>query len=223
MFSSTEQEVRDRIRQSKELLELVVTLEPQDETTDSEIFKIQKGYLFVSLYSSLEFALVSVVGRYLELLKQQPKKPMEYRKYILCTILNASFSSVRDCGKKNLWDKKAELFDSLFSDDAALIDDSVIPTDGINISYKQLQDVWKFFHLVGEPLPDDVNVLLLNEIKEHRNAIAHGRKKAVEIGARYTPSMLIEKERAIEVLCFHILETFKGSYENDEYLSASVA
>lgn len=223
MFSSTEQEVRDRIRQSKELLELAFTLEPQDETIDSEIFKIQKGYLFVSLYSSLEFTLVSVVGRYLELLKQQPKKPMEYRKYILCTILNANFNSVRDCSKKKLWDKKADLFDSLFSNDAALIDDSVLPTDGINISYKHVQDVWKFFHLTGDPLPDGVNILLLNEIKEHRNAIAHGRKKAVEIGSRYTPSMLIEKERAIEALCFHILETFKGSYENEEYLNSSAA
>lgn len=223
MFSSTEQEVRDRIRQSKELLELALTLEPQDEPIDSEIFKIQKGYLFVSLYSSLEFTLVSVVGRYLELLKQQPKKPMEYRKYILCTILNANFSSVRDCSKRKLWGKKADLFDSLFSDEVALIDDSVLPTDGINISYKQVQDVWKFFHLTGEPLPDDVSILLLNEIKDHRNAIAHGRKKAVEVGARYTPSMLIEKERAIEALCFHILETFKSSYENEEYLRSSAA
>lgn len=223
MFSSTEQEVRDRIRQSKELLELALTLEPQDETIDSEIFKIQKGYLFVSFYSSLEFTLVSVVGRYLELLKKQPKKPMDYRKYILCTILNANFNSVRDCGKKKLWDKKADLFDSLFSDEVALIDDSVFPADGINISYKQVQDVWKFFHLTGEPLPDSVNILLLNEIKDHRNAIAHGREKAVEIGARYTPGMLIEKERAIEALCFHILETFKSSYENEEYLKSSAA
>jgi hypothetical protein len=223
MFNGTEQEVRDRIRQSKELLKLALTLEPQDETIDSEIFKIQKGYLFVSLYSSLEFTLVSVVGRYLELLKQHPKKPMEYQKYILCTILNANFNSVRDCSKKNLWDKKADLFDSLFSDDLALIDDSVLPTDGISISYKQIQDVWKFFHLTGEPLPYGVNILLLNEIKDHRNAIAHGRKKAVEIGARYTPGMLIGKERAIETLCFHILETFKGSYENEEYLNSSAA
>lgn len=220
MFSSTEQEVRDRIHQSKELLALTIRLAPQDETIDSEIFKIQKGYLFISLYSSLEFTLVSVVGRYLELLKQQPKKPMEYKKYILCTILNANFSSVRDCSKKKLWDKKAELFDSLFSDEVVTIDDSVLPTDGINISHKQVKDIWKLFHLTGNPLPDGINLLLLNEIKEHRNAIAHGRKKAIEIGARYTPSMLVEKERNIEILCFHILETFKSSYENEEYLKS---
>jgi hypothetical protein len=223
MFSGTEQEIRDRIRQSKDLLELVKILEPQDEYIDSEIFKIQKGFLFVSLYSSLEFTLVSVVGRYLELLKQQPKKPMEYRKYLLCTILNANLSSVRDCSKKNLWSKKADLFDSLFSDEEALIDDSIIPTDGVNISHKQVQDVWKLFHLSGDPLPTSVNILLLNEIKDHRNAIAHGRKKALDVGARYTTSTLTEKERAIEGLCFHILETFKSSFENKEYLKVSAA
>jgi len=223
MFSGTEQEIRDRIRQSKEHLELTKKLESQDENIDSEIFKIQKGFVFVSLYSSLEFTLVSVVGRYLELLKQQPKKPMEYRKYLLCTILNAKLNSVRDCSKKNLWGKKADLFDSLFSNEIVLIDDSIIPTDGFNISHKQVQDVWKLFHLSGNPLPSGVNVLLLNEVKDHRNAIAHGRKKALDVGARYTTNMLTEKERAIEELCFHILETFKSSYENEEYLKVNAA
>jgi len=223
MFSSTEQEIRDRIRQTKELLGLVTQLGHEDQMNDSEILKIQKGYLFVSLYSSIEFTLTSVVARYLQLLKQQPKMPMEYRRYILCSILNSNFNSVRDCGKGKLWDRKAEFFDSLFSGDAVEIDESVFPTDGVNISYKQIQDIWRFFHLTDEGLPVGINRLLLNEIKNHRNAIAHGREKAADIGARYTTEVLIEKETSIEMLCFHILEAFKSSYENDEFLLSSVA
>ena len=223
MFSSVEQETIARLRQSSELLKLIKELEPEDETIDSDIFKIQKGYLFVSLYSSIEYVITHVVGRYLELLKHEPKKPMEYRRYILCSILNSNFSSIRDCSKKIIWDKKASLFDALFSDDLASIDESVFPTDGLNISYKQIQDIWKFFHLSGPELPNGVSYLLLKEIREHRNAIAHGREKAADIGGRYTPVTLSKKVKSIEKLCLHIIEAFNSSYSNEEFLVSVVA
>jgi len=223
MFSSVEQEVMARLRQSSELLKLITELEPADETIDSDIFKIQKGYLFVSLYSSIEYVLTHIASRYLELLSHEPKKPMEYRRYILCSILNANFSSIRDCGKKIIWDKKASFLDTLFSDDLASIDASVFPTDGLNISYKQIQDIWKFFHLTGPELPSDVSYLLLKEIKEHRNAIAHGREKAADIGGRYTPVTLSKKVNSIEELCLHIIEAFKSSYSNENFLVSVVA
>ncbi len=84
MFDSVDREVGDRIRQSKELLHLINTLLSQDEYKDSDILKIQKGYVFVSLYSSLEYCLTASVSNFLELLKSSPRKPMHYKNYLLC-------------------------------------------------------------------------------------------------------------------------------------------
>ncbi|WP_323957318.1 hypothetical protein, partial [Aeromonas caviae] len=61
---------------------------------------------------------------------------------------------------------------------------SVFPADGINISDKQIKDVWKFFNLPGHHLPDNSLRLVLSEVKDHRNAIAHGREKAINIGSK---------------------------------------
>lgn len=221
MFDSTEREISDRIRQSKDILTLVTNLSAQAEFNNSDVLKIQKGYLFVSLYSSIEYCITATVSRFLEIIKLQPRNPLDYKRYILCTMLNSNFNAIRDSSKKNIWDKKSSFIDSLFDNNPVSIDTSVFPTDGSNISDKQIQDIWKFFHLSGHHLPEGVTHFLLSEVKEHRNAIAHGRDKAINIGSRYTLDTLIQKEALIESLCFHILEQFKTLYNTNGYLENS--
>lgn len=225
MFDSTEQEIRDRIRQSKEILSLIEKMEGGDsakfekDAGEVDIIKIQKGIFFVSLYSSVEYSLTASSACFLTLLNNNKRKPIEYHKYMLCTILNSEFNSVRECGKKNLWDKKASFIDTLFSDDVLNVDASVFPADGINISDKQIKDVWRFFNLPGDYLPDNSLRLILSEVKDHRNAVAHGREKAINIGSRYTLDSLKKKMRDIESICFHILNGFKEAYFSEAYLS----
>ncbi|MEI4955650.1 hypothetical protein [Aeromonas caviae] len=96
---------------------------------------------------------------------------------------------------------------------------SVFPADGINISDKQIKDVWKFFNLPGHHLPDNSLRLVLSEVKDHRNAIAHGREKAINIGSRYTLDSLKKKTQDIESICFHILNGFKEAFSLEAYLS----
>jgi hypothetical protein len=215
MYQSVELEIGDRINQSKELINHISSLELN--SPNSELLKIQKGYLFVSLYSSIEYTVTNAVSRYLELLKQEQLKPMEYQKYLLCAILDNKFNALTSCSKKKIWDKKKDFFDALFSAEPANIDDSVFPTDGMNISQKQIEDIWSIFHLNGESLPTHVNSWVLNEIKEHRNAIAHGREKAADIGGRYTTSVLNQRVTDVEALCFHIVSGFKESSDVQAY------
>ncbi|MFQ2696827.1 hypothetical protein ACK3ZQ_19020, partial [Aeromonas caviae] len=56
-------------------------------------------------------------------------------------------------------------------------------------------------------------------IKDHRNAIAHGREKAINIGSRYTLDSLKKKTQDIESICFHILNGFKEAFSLEAYLS----
>ncbi len=207
MYQSVELEITDRLKNTNELIRHISNLE--NDNQNSDLIKIQKGYLFVSLYSSIEYTITNVVSKYLEVLAQEQLKPMEYKKYLLCAVLDSKFNALIGSGKRKLWDRKKEFFDALFSDSPADIDDSVFPTDGINISIKQLQDIWIIFHLDGQAVPDGFNAWVLNEIKEHRNAIAHGREKAADIGGRYTTETLKRRVKDIEALCFHIVLCFK--------------
>ncbi len=141
----------------------------------------------------------------------------------MCALLDSNFNAIRDCGKKTLWDKRVEFIDTLLSENQVVIDASVFPSDGINISDKQIRDVWKIFHIAGDCFPEGVNQLLLREIKEHRNAIAHGREKAKDIGSRYTVETLQQKEAIVEKLCLHIINGFKSAYTANDFLSSQIA
>ncbi len=219
MYQAVELEISDRLKQTKEIISHISHLEATNQNTD--LIKIQKGYLFVSLYSSVEYTITNVVSRFLETLKNEQLKPMDYKKYLLCAVLDNKFNALIGCSKKKVWDKKKEFFDALFSPDAAQINDSVFPTDGINISQKQIEDIWSIFHLSGDPIPTGFNTWVLNEIKEHRNAIAHGREKAANIGGRYTASTLNLRVNDIESLCFHIIEGFKELSNTKSYKYSS--
>ncbi|MDM5108872.1 hypothetical protein [Aeromonas caviae] len=161
MFDSTEQEIRDRIRQSKEILSLIERLEGgnsaklEKEAGEVDIIKIQKGIFFVSLYSSIEYSLTASSACFLTLLNKHKRRPIEYHKYMLCTILNSEFNSVRECGKKNLWEKKASFFDTLFSDDLLSID----AREGANKRGNSSRLTQSFHFFMFEPIFSPVNAL----------------------------------------------------------------
>jgi hypothetical protein len=221
MYQTVELEIRDRLNQSKELIAHISSLETVEQSTD--LLKIQKGFLFVSLYSSIEYTITTVVSRFLELVKQEELKPMEFKRYLLCTVLDDKFNALLDSSKKTVWNKKKELFDALFSSEPAIIDNSVFPTDGINISEQQIKDIWQIFHLSGDAIPTDVNAWILKEIKDHRNAIAHGREKAANIGGRYTAQTLTQRVADVEKLCFHIVSGFESISVSKAYKYSGAA
>jgi len=224
MYQTVELGVSDRLSQSKEIISHISSLELlEPEAQNSKLMKIQKGYLFVSLYSSIEYTVTSVVSRYLEILKQGQLKPMEYQRYLLCAVLDSNFKAIDGSGKKKVWDKKKDFFDSLFSSEPVPIDESVFPTDGSNISHKQIEDVWGIFNIEGEPIPEGINTWALNEIKDNRNAIAHGREKAADVGGRYTAAILNQRVTDVETLCFHIVAGFKESSSTEAYRYAGIA
>lgn len=221
MYKAIELEIRDRLNQSKELLNHIANLEKSGQSP--ELLKIQKGLIFISLYSSIEYTITNVVSRFLEILKQEQLKPMEYKKYLLCAVMDDKFNALLGCSKKNVWNKKKEFFDALFSTEPASIDNTVFPTDGTNISKKQIEDIWNIFHLSGDAIPTGINTWVLNEIKNHRNAIAHGREKASVIGGRYTSGTLNQRVSDVEILCFHIVSGFESISTSKDYKYSGAA
>ena len=221
MYQETEVAISARLGESRKLINHISSLDA-GSLDNSELLKIQKGFLFVSLYASIEYTLTTTVSGFLETLNHEQHKPMEFRKYLLCSVLDSKFKALIGSGKKRVWDKKKELFDALFSPEPACIDESVFPTDGINISKKQIEDIWTIFHLGGSPIPTEINDWILIEIKDHRNAIAHGREKAANIGGRYTVGVLQQRVSDVEIICFHILESFQEALEAKSYLHSDV-
>ncbi|MBT8112814.1 MAG: hypothetical protein KJO47_03955, partial [Gammaproteobacteria bacterium] len=157
MFSDISSESTERIYQSTLLLNQIRTLEEESERSLSELVKIQKGMFFISLYAALEYATINSCSKFLSLIEGNGYLPMQYKDNLLCVLLDPEFNSVINCGKKKIWEKKEGLIEKLFSKHPINIDNTVFPSDGINIGSKQLKDVWKFMQLPGEAIPQAEN------------------------------------------------------------------
>ncbi|KAF0192041.1 MAG: hypothetical protein FD165_1109 [Gammaproteobacteria bacterium] len=218
MFSDISSESTERIKQSTLLLGQIRLLDEESDNAVNELLKTQKGMFFISIYASLEYSIVNSCSKFLSLIERDGFFPMKFKNNLLCILLDPEFNSVIGCGKKKVWEKKGGLIERLFSEEPVQIDNTVFPSDGINIGKKQLEDVWTFMHLPGEPIPAEENEWYLKEIKEHRNAIAHGRVTAADVGKRYTYGDLEKRHNFISALCGHVISSFETHARDHSYL-----
>ena len=205
----------DRIRQSFIFLQHLRNLDGQG---DEELIKAQKGMMFVSLYACIEYTLTNGVSAFLSNIQLTAAPPSYYKIGLMPVLLNREFNSVLNGSKRNIWENKLNLVRRIFSTDPCTIDNDVFPADGINISADHFSIIWEQLHLTSPPLPPSVNPWLINEIKEHRNAIAHGREKAASIGARFTIALLEDRHQAVEALCTHTVMSLEEHLQERRYL-----
>lgn len=221
MFASLRAGSSDRVRQSFVIIQHLRHLEAAGGSSNEENLKIQKGLLFVSLYASLEFTLTNAVSEFLSALQATAVSPNRYRINLLPTLLNREFNAVTGSSRKTNWDNKRRLIQRIFSPDACTIDNDIFPAESTNISAGHFQAIWNHFEIPGNALPPGVNPWTINEIKEHRNAIAHGREKAATIGSRFTLAALEDRHRTVEGICAYTVISFEEHLAQRTFLSNS--
>lgn len=194
-------------------------IESARNPSSDEILKVQKGLFFVSLYACIEYTLTTAVSEFLAALQATPLAPMQYQAALLPTILNREFNAVRDASKRTVWDHRLALVRRVFSPDTCTIDNGVFPAEGTNVSTEHFTAIWRHLQLPGNPIPLSVNPWMINEIKEHRNAIAHGRERAASIGSRFTVDNLEDRHRAVEALCTNTILSIEEHLTTQAFLA----
>lgn len=218
MFVTLRAASDDRVRQAFLLLQQIRRLDPRVDPTVEELARVEKGMLFVSLYACIEFTLTGAVSQFLTELQNAPGLPAAYHPALLTVLLNREFNAVVDASKRTIWKNKALLIERIFGRDACTIDPAVFPADGTNISSEHFESIWKHLQLPGPPLPQGVQTWLVDEIKNHRNAIAHGREKAANIGSRFSVATLESRFRAVQTICEHTILSFEDHLAKKSFL-----
>ena len=108
---------------------------------------------------------------------------------------------------------------TLQSPTACAIDNDIFPAESTNISADHFQVIWNQLEIPGSALPPGVNPWTVNEIKEHRNAIAHGRERAATIGSRFTLTALEDRHRAVEAICAYTVISFEEHLAQRTFLA----
>jgi hypothetical protein len=189
VFNITITEINARILVAKQFLGLVRTFEgskPPEAATC-------KGLMFVQLYGIYEYSVNSAVQATLSSIRGDGLCPLELHQRALTLVLHSRFISASTAGPRRMWEQRSDLVASIDSTSPLQsLDDTVFPKDGSHYRVRQLQTIWAVFGLAVPVVPEPRLLGRIEELVENRNAIAHGRRTAEEVGGRYS-TLEIEK------------------------------
>ena len=114
--------------------------------------------------------------------------------------------------------KVTTLSDKSDKDPIVVIPNEIIPTDGKNLRYRQLESIAKTFGIHNAILPRAEIGGDIQEMVDKRNYIAHGNKTPKEVGREVSVNDLQRKLDHISEACTYIIELYEEYIEEQMYL-----
>lgn len=209
MFDITRTEIRARILAIKQLLALLRTFDQQKSLEAAAC----KGLTFVSLYGVYEYAIHSAVQAVLAAVRSDQLCPRDLHHRSLTLILNPGFSSASSAGRARMWRQRLDLVASLESTNSMhSLDDTLFPSDGSHYRVAQIETIWAVFGITVPVVPEPRLRGRIEELVENRNAIAHGRLTAEEVGRRYSTSEIEKRIEDIEKITVYVVTEMETHY-----------
>lgn len=97
------------------------------------------------------------------------------------------------------------------------IEDTLMPTDGRNITTSQLNSIRNVFSIELPLVPRPDLYSRVNEITENRRSISHGRNKPEDVGRRYTDEEIKKINNDVNEISQHIVNTFSDYCARELY------
>lgn len=167
---------------------------------------VAKGLMFVQIYAIYEYTVNKAVSETIESIKTHNHKMMDLSPSLLSLFLDPELRSLRDGPRRNEWSSRLKLFDQAFgSHVVTLSGDTNPPSDNSHYRYSQLVLIFKVFGISRMPVPRRRHIQRIGEVVDHRNAIAHGRETAEDIGRRYTRSDIRKVIRQMKSVCMLLI------------------
>ncbi len=167
--------------------------------------RIMRGVFFVHLYGAFEHTIVRGVQKTLELINLAHCPLKDVKPQFLSIALSANFDSASDVGRGKQWERRYELLMQMQSPDFVSVPTDLMPTDGRNFNFRQIQSIWRSFGIAGDILPRMSLRGTLDELVDNRNRIAHGNEAAADVGRRYTASDLHRIYQEVNEICTHVV------------------
>jgi hypothetical protein len=200
MFGPLRTEVVDRIFQVRQFASEACNLGSNPSSAVAS-----KGLVFVQLYAVYEFVVTGIVTAALTEMQSHRLQIRDARLPLLGIVLEAELASVATVGPANKWPRRLELFERTHSTDPVAIPTKHFPGDGSHFRRPQLDTIWMLFGLTSPVVPHGRHFDLIEELVEHRNAIAHGREKPEKIGGRFSDLDISARIDWTRDLCLHLI------------------
>lgn len=217
-LTAVRNEAASRFAEANALLAEIKARELAEPTAVSAGLNVQKGLFLVTLYAAFEHTVTLLVVRTAEAISAATVPHSDLSVRLLSLALDPQFKSISSPGKRAKWQRRSDLLVRTFSLEAARIHDEAILDELGNIWCNSLDQVFEAFGLVKPSLHDPRARGYIDEVVERRNAVAHGREAASDVGARYTATSLELRLQTIERQKDYMIGRFEPVLRDQLYL-----
>jgi hypothetical protein len=209
MFAAVLSEIGSRLLSSERLLFSMEAVE-KGMPESAAFFK---GFCFIQMYAIYEYTVRASVQATLSSLKRASLTMEKIRREVLCLVLDPSWCAAADAGPSRVWGCRIDLLNEAHSDHPVTnINDTLFPADGSHYRVRQLHTIWRVLGIKEPIVPEPRLLGRIEEIVENRNAIAHGRRTAEDVGRSYSRSDIKRRFDDLKLICQHVLGTLEAHY-----------
>jgi len=217
MFSQIKTTSAQRITEVREFLDFFTPSIPLPPNATPRHLNTCKGLVFVQLYGTIEYTISATIAKTIDIINQEAVKIQDLKYFLWGMALNSQFDALIQTNKKK-WDKRIELFVEVNANNDANISNDIVPTNGENFTYPQLQSIWSTF-AITEPVFNDVTFRgRLQEIVSYRCNIAHGNYSSADIGVRVTPADLYQRLNEVSNYCSYFISVFEEYTKQGDFI-----
>ena len=164
-----------------------------------------KGLAFVQIYAIYERTVRQVTRIAIKEIAAHAHAYSDLKFPILSVFLDPEIKSLRDCGDKDVWQRRFDMLEQAASNDPVAVVD-VIPHDGSHFRHTQTEMILKVLGVRRTLTVRRKHLWEIDEVVQNRNAISHGDERALDIGRRYSWSDITRKTRVMRNICLRLVE-----------------
>ena len=184
-FADAQLEVRGRFT---EVLQVINRLDPgasQSLSPSTDPDKALRGLLLVAIYSAMERGVNAYVEEALAIVTSHSSRVKDCIPEVQALFHYPRIQSIRDCSDHNSFPRSIELFTSLSEDLEFSVANNPLSVRLQNVDGSTMEQCCQF---LGVP-EFGIGVMQrgrLNNLRERRNAVSHGRESSVQVGGRFS-------------------------------------
>jgi hypothetical protein len=216
-FSSARGIASARLNESLVYLNYISSIEPSAGVPVAVDYKVMKGLFFVLLYGALEKSATESIQLLLVQIKSLEPKNEHVTTPFNVVSMARKWKSIKDKGYKGAFSQMTDFFSALESNDYLGIDETLFSDLMQNVWANTIDEVVGAFGMSGFTLTIAERVLV-DELVNNRNAIAHGRESAASVGERYRCDELRRRHGDIQALINNFIDRLETYFNTREFV-----
>jgi hypothetical protein len=165
-----------------------------------------RGMMLVSLYGVLEYTITTGTQSLINYLSGLQIRRTHLEAPLHSLSLDAQLTSARHVGENKKWETRRAIFLQFASAEPCIIPDTVFGTFTHNVYPATVTEIFECFGIKKAPTSTPQEEHYFKEIKERRNAVAHGRETAQEVGRGYTAQTLEQRHNTTHSIASYFLD-----------------